>query len=71
MRTSQSADRCQAPWGPFSAKFKATANDLRQDRTQLRCYKDILLTDNYHKICYNKFIIKRVAKEQSNIQNET
>ena len=41
--TSQSAERLQAPWGLFSTNFKATANELQQERTQLRCYKDVLL----------------------------
>ena len=44
--TSQSAERLQAPWGLFSAKFKATANELHQEKTQLRWYEDILLTGN-------------------------
>ena len=48
--TSQSAERLQAPWSLFSAKFKAPANELHQEKTQLRCYKDILLTDNCFKI---------------------
>ena len=30
MGTSKSAERLQAPWGLFSAKFKATANQLHQ-----------------------------------------
>ena len=51
MGTSQSTERLQAPWGLFSAKFKATANELHQEKTQLRCYEDILLTGNCHKIC--------------------
>ena len=45
-RTSQSEERLQAPWGLFSAKFKATANELHQEKTQLRWYEDILLTGN-------------------------
>ena len=49
--TSQSAERLQAPWGLFSAKLKATTNELRQVKTQLRLYEDILLTGNCHKIC--------------------
>ena len=44
--TSQSTERLQAPWGLFSAKFKATANELHQEKTQLRWYEDILLTGN-------------------------
>ena len=44
--TSQNAERLQAPWALFSAKFKATANELHQEKTQLRWYKDILLTRN-------------------------
>ena len=28
-------------WGVFSAKSKATANKLRQEKTQLRWYTDI------------------------------
>ena len=47
MGTSQSAEHLKAPWGPFSTKFKATANELCQKRTQLRCYEDILLTGNW------------------------
>ena len=46
MGTSQNAERLQAPWGLFSAKFKATANELHQEKTQLRWYEDILLTGN-------------------------
>ena len=46
MGTSQSAECLEAPWGLFSAKFKATANELHQAKTQLRWYKDILLTCN-------------------------
>ena len=34
--TSQSTERLQARWGLFSAKFKATANELHQEKTQLR-----------------------------------
>ena len=59
---SQSAWRLQASWGLFSAKFKATANELRQEKTQLRWCKSILLTGNCHKTCQNKSIIKRVVK---------
>ena len=44
--TSQSAERLQALWGLFSAKLKATVNELHQEKTQLRWYKDILLTGN-------------------------
>ena len=44
--TSQSAERLQAPWGLFSANFKAIANELHQEKTQLRWYEDILLTGN-------------------------
>ena len=51
MGTSKTAERIQAPWGLLSAKFKATANELRQERIQLRCYEEILLTDNCHQIC--------------------
>ena len=50
MGISQSAERLQAPWGLFSAKFKATANELHQEKNQLRCYEDIMLTGNCHKI---------------------
>ena len=45
-RTSQSAEALEAPGGLFSAKFKATPNELHQEKTQLRWYKDILLTGN-------------------------
>ena len=38
--TSHSAERLQATWGPFSAKYKAFANELHQEITQLRCYED-------------------------------
>ena len=31
-RTSQSEERLQAPWGLFSAKFKATANEPHQEK---------------------------------------
>ena len=48
--TSQSAERLQAPWGLFLAMFKATANELRQEKSQLRCYEDIVLTGYCHKI---------------------
>ena len=40
--TSQSAERLQAPWDLFSAKLKAAENELGQEKTQLRCYEDIL-----------------------------
>ena len=43
---SQGAERLQAPWGLFSTKFKATANEHHQEKTQLRWYEDILLTGN-------------------------
>ena len=33
--TSQSAECLQAPWGLFSASFKAAANELHQEKTQL------------------------------------
>ena len=46
METSQSAERLQALWGLFSVKCKATTNELRQEKTKLRCYEDILLTGN-------------------------
>ena len=46
MGTSQSAERLQAPWGLFSTKFKIFANELHQEKTQLRGYRDILLTGN-------------------------
>ena len=49
--TSQTAERLQASWSLFSAKVKAPANELHQEKTQLRCYEDILLTDNCFKIC--------------------
>ena len=49
--TSQSAKRLQAPWGVYSANFRATANELRQEKNQIRCYEDILLTGNCRKIC--------------------
>ena len=32
------------------AKFLATANELGQRKTELMCYKDILLTVNWYKI---------------------
>ena len=54
----------------FSAKFKATTNELCQEKTQLKCYEVFLLTSNCHKICLNKFIIEQVTKKQSKIQNE-
>ena len=50
MATSQSAERLQAPWSLFSAKFEAPANKLHQEKAQLRCYEDILLTNNCLKI---------------------
>ena len=37
--------------GPVLSKFQATANELAQEKTRLRCYKDIMLTGNCHKIC--------------------
>ena len=46
MGTSQSVERLQAPWGLLSAKFKATVNELDQEKIQLRCYEDILFTGN-------------------------
>ena len=61
VRISQCAECFETLWGLFSAKFKATANELRQERTQLRYYQDILLTGNCHKICENRLIIKAVA----------
>ena len=51
METSQSAERLLVPWGLFSVKFKATANELHHEKNQLRWYEDILLTGNCHKIC--------------------
>ena len=51
MRMSHSEECLQTLWGMFSAKFKVTANELRQERTQLRCYKNIMLTSNCYKIC--------------------
>ena len=50
-RTSQSAECLRKPWGPFSAKFKATANELDQGRILLMYYEDILFSGNRHKIC--------------------
>ena len=48
----------------FKTKLKATANELHQEKTQLRCYEDILLTGN----CYNKTIMKRVVKNNVNFK---
>ena len=62
--TSQNAECLQTPWVLFSAKFKATANELHQKKTQLRWYEDILLTAN----CWNKLLIKRVAKNDVNFK---
>ena len=66
--TSQSAERRQAPWNLFSAKFNATANDLDQEKTQLRCHEDILYTGNCYKICLKKSIIERVVKSNINFK---
>ena len=51
MKTSRSAERLRKPWGLFSAKFKASSNELNEERSQLRCYEDILLTNNCYKTC--------------------
>ena len=40
METSQSAERLLVPWGLFSVKFKATANELHQEKTKLRWYEE-------------------------------
>ena len=45
---SKSAECLQTPWSLFSKKFKVTANELRQEKTQLRCYEDIMLTGSRH-----------------------
>ena len=58
----QNEERLQAPWYLFSAKFKATANKLRQGKTLLGWCKDILLTGNCHKICSNNSIKKTSGK---------
>ena len=34
---SLSEERFRAPWGSFSAKFKITAKELSQERTQIDC----------------------------------
>ena len=49
--TSQETECFRTLRSPFLAKFKANASELDQERTQLRCYEDILLTGNCHKIC--------------------
>ena len=58
---NSSAQCLEAPQGPFLANFETTSSELGQERTHIRCYEDILLTVNYHKICQNKLIIKRVT----------
>ena len=50
-RTSQGAEYLRKPWGLFSTKLNATANKLGREKTQIKCYKDIHLTGNWHKIC--------------------
>ena len=53
-KTWQSVELIITPWGLFPTKLKATANELGQRKTQLRCYEDILLPENYHKFCLTK-----------------
>lgn len=48
---NSSAQCLEAPQGPFLANFETTSSELGQERTHIRCYEDILLTVNYHKIC--------------------
>ena len=49
-RTDQRTKSLRAQQGPLPAKFLATANELGQRKTQLKCCKDILLTRNQYKI---------------------
>ena len=48
--------------GLFITKFQVTADELAQERTQLRCYEDTLLTGNCHKICQIKKQNKQTNK---------
>ena len=54
--------------GLFITKFQVTADELAQERTQLRCYKDTLLTGNCHKICQIKRQNKQTNKNQTQIR---
>ena len=63
-RTPQSGLCFQTPLGPFSAKFKVTANELGQGRIQLRCYEDILLNGNCRKILNLKMKCISILKQQ-------
>ena len=49
-RTEQRTECLRARRGPLPVKFLAIANELGQRKTQLKRYKDILLTGNRYKI---------------------
>ena len=49
-RTELRAKCLGARRGPLPVKFLAEANKLDQRKTQLECYKDILLTGNWYEI---------------------
>ena len=36
MKISQSTERLQASWGPFSAEFKANANELHKKKNSAK-----------------------------------
>ena len=49
--TEQNRTEClRAQWVPLPVKFLAIANELSQRKTQPKCYKNILLTENWYKI---------------------
>ena len=49
-RTEQRTECLRAPRGPLPVKFLAIPSELGQRKSQLKRYKDILLTGNQHKI---------------------
>ena len=49
-RTEQRIKCLRARRGPLLVNLLATANELGRRKTQLKCYKDILLTGNRYKI---------------------
>ena len=53
-RTEQRTKYRGVRLGLLPVKFLATTNELDQRETQLKCYKDILLTRNWYKIFQNK-----------------
>ena len=65
-RIKQKAKCFRTQWSLLSAKFPATANELGQRKTQLKCKENIMLTKivklNYNRIKTSKFELNKLNK---------